>query len=146
MCWLPRGSAAELKYRPNGCATVAESAAAAPRRRRACTAFPDRCGLASLPRSRTVSGCALGCRDGGWIASLDGEHLGLVGDLVDRERLGLLARHAGRTVGHARQRDALDVRALLEELVDGADRHVALDHVAADQHGVATAEFFRHAV
>src|SRR5918996_3340088 len=62
---------------------------------------------------------------------------GAIRDLVDRERLGLLAEHAGRACGHARQRDALDRRLLRQQADDRAHRHVALDHIALDQRGMA---------
>ena len=69
-----------------------------------------------------------------------------VADLVDRERSGLLAEHAGRARRHAGQGDALDVRALGQEADHRTDRYMALDHVTVDQRRVAALERFGHAV
>ena len=64
----------------------------------------------------------------GSVLAEDLDHLPIA-DAQHRQRAARDAAHAGRAGGHAGQCDAVQVRLLAEQLLDGGQRYVALDEV-----------------
>lgn len=82
------------------------------------------------------------------ISEVEGDEVAAARDQRDRLSFpGLrVAPHTGGVGRHARQRQPNGVGSIIEQLADGAGRHVSFDHVAIDEGGVARGSARRNSV